>query len=58
MKKIWKIKEFPTRRGALNFAKSKAVVKLPYRDTKIVPDRKGRLIEIDVFKVKYLGRTD
>jgi hypothetical protein len=53
--KIWKTKTFPTRRGAINFAKSKSITNPPYWDIAIVPDRKGRLIEMKVFKVKYLG---
>jgi len=55
MKKIWKTKTFPTRRGAINFAKAKSVAKLPYWDKAIIPDKKGRLIQTKVFKVDYLG---
>ena len=48
MKKVWKEKYFPTRRGALNFYKRKAVAELPTRETKYN--------NTETFKVKYLGR--
>jgi len=56
MTKVLKKKTFPTRRGAINFAKTKAEAKLPYWDMAIIPDKKGRLVEVKVFVVEYIGR--
>ena len=53
--KIWKEKIFPTRRGAINFSRNKAVAELPTRVTKVV-EYKKRLIQREFFKVRYLGR--